>query len=57
MTHSTYMYESKLRSVVECSMHPCPGNLVAVVYYAWVAHSFSAEINVATVDKTYSADI
>ena len=40
--------ESKLRSVVMSSMHPYPGNRVAigraVVYYAWAAREFSAGI-------------
>ena len=40
--------ESTLRSVVRSSMHPYPGNWVAirraVVYYAWAAHEFSAGI-------------
>ena len=40
--------ESKLRSVVRSSMHPCPENLVAigraVVNYAQDAHAFSAGI-------------
>ena len=40
--------ESKLRSVVRSSMHPCPENLIAigraVVYYAQAAHAFSAGI-------------
>ena len=40
--------ESKLRSVVRSSMHPYPGNWVAigraVVYYAWATHAFSAGI-------------
>ena len=39
---------TKLRSVVRSSMHPCPGNWVAigraVVYYAQAAHAFSAGI-------------
>ena len=38
--------ESKLRSVVRSSMHPCPGNWVAigraVEYYALATHAFSA---------------
>ena len=46
MTHEAC--ESKLRSVVRSSMHPYPGNWVAialaVVYYAWAAHAFSAGI-------------
>ena len=40
--------ESKLGSVVRLSMHPCPGNWVAigrvVVYHAWPAHAFCAGI-------------
>ena len=40
--------ESKLRSVVRSSMHPCPGIWVeigrAVVYYARAARAFSAGI-------------
>ena len=40
--------ESKLPSVVRSSMHPYPGNRVAigraVVYYAWAARKFSAGI-------------
>ena len=40
--------ESKLRSVVRSSMHPYPGNWVAigraVVYYVWTAREFSAGI-------------
>ena len=40
--------ESKLPSVVRSSMHPCPGNLVAigcvVVYYAQASHAFSPGI-------------
>ena len=46
MTHEAC--ESKLRSVVRSSMHPYPGNWVAighaVVYYAWAAREFSAGI-------------
>ena len=46
MTHEAC--ESKLRSVVRSSVHPYPGNWVAigraVVYYAWAARTFSAEI-------------
>ena len=46
MTHEAC--ESKLRSVVRSSMHPYPGNWVAigyaVVYYAWAARIFSAGI-------------
>ena len=46
MTHEAC--ESKLRSVVRSSMHPYPGNRVAigraVVYYAWAAREFSAGI-------------
>ena len=49
---STYMnyiaYESKLLSFLGSFMHPWLGNWVAirhkVVYYAWDAHAFSAEI-------------
>ena len=41
--------ESKPRSVVRSSLHPCPGNWVAirraVAFYARAAHLFSAEIN------------
>ena len=41
-------WESKLWSDVRSSMHPCPGNWVAigraVVYYARVAHALSAGI-------------
>ena len=44
--------ESKLRTVVRSSVHPCPGDLVAtgraVVYDAPVAQAFSAG-NVVTV--------
>ena len=40
--------ESLLRAFVRTSMHPCPGNWVAigcaVVYYARDAHAFSAGI-------------
>ena len=40
--------ESKLRSVLRSSMHPYPGNWVAighaVVYYAWAAREISAGI-------------
>ena len=40
--------ESKLRLLVRSSMHPCPGNWVAigcaVVYYARSTHTFSAVI-------------
>ena len=40
--------ESKLRSLVRSSVHPYPGNPVAigraVVYYAWAAREFSAGI-------------
>ena len=43
MTHVAC--ESKLRSVVKSSMHPCPGNWVAigraVVYHGRAAHTFS----------------
>ena len=43
MTHEAC--ESKLRLVVRSSMHPYPGNCVAighaVVYYDWAAHEFS----------------
>ena len=46
MTHEAC--ESKLRSVVRSSMHPYPGNWVAighaVVYYALAARKFSAGI-------------
>ena len=47
MTHLAF--ESKLRSVVRSSRDPYQGNWVAigravVVYYAWVAHAFSAGI-------------
>ena len=46
MTHEAF--ESNLRSVVRSSMHPYPGNWVAigraVVYYAWTAREFSAGI-------------
>ena len=46
MTHVAW--ESKLCSLVRPSMHPCPGNWIAigraVVYYARAAHSFSAGI-------------
>ena len=46
MTHVAC--ESKLDSVVRSPMHPCPGKWVAigrvVVYYARVAHAFSAGI-------------
>ena len=46
MTHVAC--ESKLCSVTRSSLHPCPGNLVAigraVVYYAWTAQAFSAGI-------------
>ena len=46
MTHAAC--ESKLRSVVRSSMHPYPGNWLAigraVVYYAWAARAFSAGI-------------
>ena len=52
MTHEAC--ESKLRSVVRSSMHPYPGNWVAiwraVVYYACAARSFSAGIK-CTVDS------
>ena len=41
-------YESKLRSVVRSSMHPCQRNSLsigrAVVYYGWSFHSFSEGI-------------
>ena len=46
MTHEAC--KSKLRSVVRSSMHPYPGNRVAigraVVYYAWAARQLSAGI-------------
>ena len=46
MTHVAF--KSKLRSVVRSSMHPCPGNWVAigcvVADYASAAHAFSAGI-------------
>ena len=45
MTHIAC--ESRLRSVLKTSMHPCSGNLVAIgraVYFARVAHAFSAVI-------------
>ena len=46
MTHESC--ESKLRSVVRLSMHPYPGNPMAigraVVYYAWAAREFSTGI-------------
>ena len=46
MTH--VVCESKLRSVVRSSIHPCQGNWVAightVVYYAGAVHAFSAII-------------
>ena len=46
MTHEAC--KSKLRSVVRSSMHPYPGNRVAmgraVMYYAWAARQFSAGI-------------
>ena len=46
MTHVAY--GSELRSVVRSSMHPCPGNWVAiwcaVVYYARAARLFTAGI-------------
>ena len=42
MTH--VVSESKLRLVVRSSMHPCPGNWVAVVYFAQAIHAFSAGI-------------
>ena len=46
MTHVAC--KSKLSSVVRSSMHPCPGNWVAIgstdVYYARAAHAFSAVI-------------
>ena len=46
MTHEAC--ESKLRSVVRSSMHPYPGNRVAigcaVVNYAWAARKCSAGI-------------
>ena len=48
MTHAHVACESKLRSVVMSSMHPCPGDRLAigraVVYYARDAHAFSAWI-------------
>ena len=41
--------ESKLRSVVRSSTHPCPGKWLAigraVVYYARASHTFSAGMN------------
>ena len=41
-------YKSNLRSVVRSSVHPCPGNWVAighaVVYYALADQAFSAGI-------------
>ena len=44
MTHVPF--ESKLLSFVRSSMHPCPGNCVAignaVVYYDQAARAFSA---------------
>ena len=44
MTHEAC--KSKLRSVVRSSMHPYPGNRVAigraVVYYAWAFRKFNA---------------
>ena len=40
--------ESKLHSVVRSSVHPCPGNWVAirrtVLYFARAAHAFSTQI-------------
>ena len=48
MTHAHVACGSKLRSVVMSSMHPFPGNGLAigraVVYYARDAHAFSAKI-------------
>ena len=45
--------ESKLRSVMRSSMHPCPVNWVAielaVVYYARAAYALVQEVNVVTV--------
>ena len=54
--------ESKLRSVLRSSMHPCPGDWVAigraVVYYARAAQAFSAGIKwrhcTSTVPNTVS---
>ena len=44
--HSPKVYDSKLLSVVRSSMHPCPGNWVAIrraaVYNARAAHAFNA---------------
>ena len=43
---SHVVYEPQLRSVFRSSMHPCPGNWVAikhaVVYHARASHAFSA---------------
>ena len=48
MTH--VVFETKLRPVVRSSMHPCPGNWVAigrvVRYDAWAAHAFSALVGI-----------
>ena len=48
MTHVTLACESKLRSIVRSSVHPRPGNWVAignaVVYYVRAARAFSAGI-------------
>ena len=49
--------ESKLHSAVISSMHPCPGNWVAIgyagVYYARAAHTLSAGIKCRYCSLTY----
>ena len=47
--------ESKLRSIVRSSMHPCPGYWVVigfvVVYYVWYAMHLVQELDVGTVQN------
>ena len=46
MNHAACESKLHVRSVVKSSMHPCPGNGMAigraVVHYLWAAHIFSA---------------